>query len=160
MRLICNFFPGTCRLPYWTCTLERCRWESSLSTSTGWKDHFVCICSSLCHFLGPVQMISCMICKNLQKCIHQNKNIVINLTDACPCELSSTDPVTHTALIHLCQWTHFYLDHLPLSPSPTPPPFIHFTLSFLPSLSCPTGQVADIMSSGTRWLILITKWWR
>lgn len=75
--------------------------------------------------------------------------MVINLTDACPCELSPTDPVTHTALIHHCQRTHFYLDHLPLSPSLIPPPFIHFTLSFLPSLYCPTGQVADIISSET-----------
>lgn len=150
-----------CRLPYWTCTQERCRWENSLSISTGGGVHLIFICSSLrrpCFHVCRNDVLHNM--ENIQKYItHQNMDLVINF-DVSPWELSSPGPVTHTTLIHHCQQQPLLFgSSAPLYPSPslTPPPLIYVSPNLVPSLSRPTGQVADTGSSGTIWQILIRK---
>lgn len=50
------------RLQFWTCIQEHCRWENSLSISTGRSVDIVPI---LISFVHTAELLSCILCKNV-----------------------------------------------------------------------------------------------
>lgn len=60
---VCCFFSvNPCRLQFWTCIQEQCRWGNSLSISTGGRVDIVLI---LISFVYTARFLSCMLCKNV-----------------------------------------------------------------------------------------------